>query len=115
MIDFACKTFQLDEIIRCSFTITKADFRVMEYMVKRDEHWFTTEELAENLNLNLTTIQRAVKKLFEKQVLERKQNNLSSGGYIYIYRIKDKSQIRKLILEIIDDWKGNVERQLKSW
>ena len=115
MIDFACKTFMLDEIIKCSFGITKADFKVLDFLVKHDAKWFTTEELSEKLQLNLTTIQRAVKKLFEQEVVKRKQNNLENGGYIYIYQIKEKRLLREKIMDIIEKWKKNVETALTNW
>lgn len=115
MIDFACKTFSLDEIIRCSLGITRADFRVMEFLVRQDDDWFTTETLAKKLKLNLTTVQRAVKKLHGHDIVERKQNNLGNGGYVFIYRIRDKKQVRRTILDIIDSWKHNVEQALTTW
>ncbi len=115
MIDFACRVFLLDEIIKCSLGITKADFKVMDFLVKNSEEHFTTEELAKKLSLNLTTIQRAVKKLYEQKVLERKQNNLDNGGYVFIYKIVSKRAVKQIILEIIDKWKANVETALEKW
>jgi len=115
MIDFACKTFLLDEIIKCSLGITKADFKVMDFLVKNHEKFYTTEELSQELKLNLTTIQRAVKKLFEQKIVQRKQNNLDNGGYVFIYRIVPKKEVKETIMKIIDKWKENVETALEKW
>ena len=77
MIDFACKRFKLSEIIKCGLGLTRAEYKVLEYFIDHED-LFSTEQLAENIGLNLSTIQRTVKKLFEKDLLTRNQNNLKT-------------------------------------
>jgi len=33
-MEFACKNFNLEEVIRCGFNLTKADFLVFEFLMK---------------------------------------------------------------------------------
>ncbi len=115
MIDFACKRFRLDEIIKCSLGLTKAEFRLMDFLLKHDEDHFSTEMLSAKLKVDLSTAQRAVKKLHEKGVIRRMQENLSGGGYVFFYQIKDRRELRKLILGIVHDWVGTVEEALAKW
>lgn len=115
MIDFACKTFSLNEVIKCGLGLTKADIKLMHHMLEESDEWFTTDELAKDLNLNLSTIQRSVKKLYEKQVLLRSQSNLSNGGYIFNYRIKAKPALRDLIMAVVHNWVKTVDNELKRW
>ena len=114
MIDFACKQFMLKDVIKCSLGLTKADFKLMEYLANNSERSFMTEELAKNLDLNLTTVQRAVKRLHEKNILKRIQKNLELGGYVYIYQIKDKTEIRDLIMSIVNGWSKRVSDELSK-
>ncbi len=115
MIDFACKEIDLDDIIKCSFALTKADYRLMMAFAKEADEWHATSELATALGLDLSTIQRGVKRLYEKGILERSQQNLSGGGYTFVYRLKDKKAIRATIQEIVRTWAGRVEQELSRW
>lgn len=115
MIDFACKRFSVEEVIKCSLGLTKSDYELMKLMLKNDEHWFSTDELSKKLSLNLSTVQRTVKKLLEDEVVQRQQENLSSGGYVFYYRIKDKREIRKKIMSIVNNWAKTVEKELRKW
>lgn len=115
MIDFACKQFNLKDIIKCGLGLTKAEYTLFECLVKERENWVTTEELSKKLELNLSTIQRGVKKLHDKKIIRRMQNNLESGGYIYIYKANNKKEIRKLIMVIINSWMVRVEKELDIW
>ena len=114
MIDFACKQFDLDEIIKCGFGLSRADYRLMNHFFKKEE-WTTTSELAKELKLNLSTIQRCVKTLHEKDIIDRRQENLEGGGYSFLYKIKNKSELRKRIKDIIHSWTKTVDNALEHW
>jgi predicted transcriptional regulator len=114
MIDFACKEFKISEIIKCSFGLSKSDYNLFNYFLKNKDQWYRTNKLAKKLKLNLTTVQRSVKKLHEKKILERRQKNLDKGGYIYLYKIEKKNKIRSKILSIIHSWIRRVEEELEK-
>ena len=115
MVDFACKEFQIEAVIKCGLTLTKAELQVMKYLLGNDAGWFTTEQIAADLSLDLSTVQRSAKKLTEKKVLQKSQNNLEGGGYFFVYRIRNKREIRELIMEIIHSWVERVEKELIIW
>jgi len=115
MVDFACKEFQIEAVIKCGLNLTKAELLVLKYMLKHNARWFTTEEIATDLSLDVSTVQRSTKKLTEKKVLQKSQNNLEGGGYFFVYRIRSKREIRELIMEIIHSWVDRVEKELIVW
>lgn len=115
MIDFACKRFRLDEIIKCSLGLTKTDYRVLELLIAHDETAFTTQEIAEELNIDLSSAQRSCKKLHETTTIRRGQENYESGGYSYTYQAASKKHIRQTIADIIDNWSSKVKSSLKHW
>ncbi|MEA3430904.1 MAG: helix-turn-helix domain-containing protein [Nanoarchaeota archaeon] len=115
MIDFACKRFQLTEVIKCGLGLTKADFKLVYYMLDHADEWLTTDDLSESLELSLSTVQRSVKKLYEKSVVLRSQENLDNGGYIFLYKIKPKPALRDLIMKIVHNWVKTVDTELKKW
>ena len=115
MIDFACREFDLDEIIKCGFGLTKAEYNLLIKALEYKEEYFTAEELSDKTKLNLSTVQRAVKKLYEQNVFERKQNNLDGGGYIFIYKVIPRSELRKLLMKTINKWTKRVETEINKW
>jgi predicted transcriptional regulator len=114
MIDFACKHIKLDELVRCGLGITKAEYTILKTLMQQKNKAFSTEEIAKKLKLDISTVQRAVKKLHEKNILIRKQQNLSNGGYIFVYQAKSNGEIRKIIMGLVHSWTGKVEKELAS-
>ncbi|NCN86639.1 MarR family transcriptional regulator, partial [archaeon] len=42
MIDFACKKFDIEEVIKCSLALSKSDFRILKFLMQNDDS-FSTE------------------------------------------------------------------------
>jgi predicted transcriptional regulator len=114
MIDFACKTFEVDEVIKCGLGLTRSDYAIMNFFLKNRKE-FSSVEISKILDLDLSTVQRALKRLNEKNVILRYQKNLSNGGYVYFYKTNDKKVIRKIILDVIHNWVKKVEEEITSW
>lgn len=114
MIDFACKQFDLDDIIKCGLGLTKTEFKIMEYFLSHKNEC-KTFTIANKMNLNVTTVQKAVKKLSEKKVILKHQKNLSNGGYVYTYECNSRIEIRKIIKGIIRNWAEKVEERIDNW
>ncbi len=115
MIDFACKRFEIEDVIKCSLSLSKSEYRLLKFFLTHSEREFSTEQLAKELKLDKSTIQRGVKKLHSKELLFRIQLNQSVGGYLFKYKIKNKEKIRLRILEIIDGWILRVKQEIKKW
>ena len=115
MIDFACKKFSLEEVIRCSFNLSKAEFEVFRALLNKKNTDLSTNDLQEATKLDLSTVQRAVKKLYDQGLLQRMQANLSGGGYVFSYKIKSRGEIRGKIVEIVNNWAKRVEVEFDKW
>ena len=115
MIDFACRQFNLDDIIKCGLGLTKTEFKIMQYFLKDTSKVCITGTIAKKMGLNLTTVQKAVKKLSEKKMIIRHQKNLDNGGYVYTYECNAKANIRKILKEIIRNWSDKVEKNIDRW
>jgi len=40
-MDFACKEFQVEDVIKCALNLTNADLKVMKYFLKETDQWLT--------------------------------------------------------------------------
>lgn len=115
MIDFGCKKFNVNEVIKCSLGLTKAEFEIFNYMLDSGKEECSSSSMAERQDLDLSTVQRTLKKLMDKEIVKRRQVNLSNGGYEYFYRINNRKQICDKIILIINDWSSKVEKEVKQW
>ena len=115
MIDFACKQFNLDDIIKCCLGLTRSEFVVMRYFLDNPEAEFNSNALSLKLNLGLTTLQKCLKKLSEKNIIIRRQKNLEGGGYTFCYSVNSKSEIRNILKSIMRNWSLKVEERINQW
>lgn len=115
MIDFACKKFDLREIIKCSLGLSKAEVKILEFFVKEKTEYYSSQEISKSLSLDLTTVQRGLKKLHEKGMLTRRQLNKDLGGYLFEYKLKNKKECKDIIMGIIHSWTNKVEKEICSW
>jgi predicted transcriptional regulator len=112
MIDFACKKFDLNQVIKCSLGLTKSEFIVLQYFI-RNSGYFKSDEVARETKFDLSSIQRAVKKLHEKGLITRSQENLKGGGYVFSYSFKGKKELIDNIMGTVNGWSNRVESELK--
>jgi predicted transcriptional regulator len=115
MLDFACKQFDIQEVIKCSLGLSKAEFQVLDALVKNPDREYQSQDLAKRTNLNVTTVQRAVKKLHEKGAIDRFQKNLAEGGYYFVYKVKEKRELRRIVLSTVQHWTRKVDEELEKW
>jgi predicted transcriptional regulator len=114
MIDFACKKFSLQEVIKCGLGLSKSEYKLLSFLLMKPKS-YSSVKLSSSLHLDLSTVQRAVKNLFEKDLVIRSQENLDNGGYVFNYSVKNKEEIKKMIMEVITGWCKKVEGELESW
>lgn len=113
MIYFACKTIDLSEIFQCSFGIKKNDYKVLDVLLESKKPK-TVKEIAKQLNKERTTVQKSMSLLLKKQLVYRRQMNISTGGYVYVYSIKDRDSLKKELTEIIKAWNKEVLRLIND-
>lgn len=114
MIDFACKQFDLKQIIKCGLGLTRSELLVMDYFLSHRRECITIG-ISKRTGLNLTTVQKAVKKLYEKGVVVRHQKNLEGGGYVYTYEGASKDKVREIVKGVIWNWANKVEEKIDKW
>jgi predicted transcriptional regulator len=115
MIDFACKEFKIEDVIKCALNLTKADLKVMKYFLNETEQWVDTDFLSKILKLDISTVQRSVKKLHEKEILQRSQQNLDGGGYVFKYKTNSRAKIKNIIMTVVNSWADRLGQELEKW
>ncbi len=113
MITFACKKIRLNEIISCSFSLNKTEYTVFMFLFKKEKE-FDIHSLSKKMGLERTTLQKALKTLLDKKLAKRRQMNLKTGGYFFLYNIKNKNSIKMRLFEIIRQWEKIAEEEIQT-
>jgi len=113
MIDFACKSIEVEDLIRCSFQLSKTEYMVLETLLGTDGK--DAKELAKKLELDRSTVHKSLKTLQERELVKRRQYNVPSGGYKYVYRTKEKGEIKKRVRELIETWSSSADQAIRDW
>ncbi len=114
MISFACEKISMDDLIKCSFELNKTSYQLMMFLLKKHK-FLTINEIATELGLDRTTVQKAMASLMEKRIVEKKQLNLEKGGYVYIYVISGKEDIKKKMVDLLEMWHRDAVREIREW
>ena len=115
MISFACKKIKDEELIRCSFNLNKTEYKILIFLLKNKGKIFTISQLSKRMRLERSTIQKGIKNLTEKRLVKRLQKNLSGGGYIYLYQVKNEQEIKSKMTDIIKEWYEACIKQIEDW
>lgn len=112
MVTFACKKIPQEDLIRCSFDIKKPAYNLLIYLLKQKSP-LRASEIAKDVGLERSSVQKALGKLLEKDLVIRSQKNLERGGYIYLYRTKNKQEIKQRMKDIISSWYENTRKEIE--
>jgi predicted transcriptional regulator len=113
MVDWRCRKMNSKDLIRCTFDLSKTELKIFLYLLKINKS-IPSVDIANQIELDRTTIQKSLKKLLEKGIVDRRQNNLDNGGYVFLYSVKKKEELKTQMKEIIEDWKSSAEVQLET-
>ncbi len=103
-IQFACKTFSTDQILKCSFNLSTTDLIILKLLLSKKEKFYSTKEITDKIARDRTTVQRSLSTLVEKNLVIRRQKNAPKGGYSYFYAAMDKNEIKVRIKDTIDSF-----------
>jgi predicted transcriptional regulator len=105
------KVFKSGKLLKCILGLNVIESNVFSYILKHDD--VTTKKLTEVFEKDRSSIQRALIKLTDLGVIEKrsislkeylKEENSNKRGYLYIYAAKDLSMIKQQLRELLDTW-----------
>ncbi len=76
----------------------------------------TVEKITSSVGSDRSTVQRALKKLLQLELVRRERRDIARGGYYYEYSAISSEEIRNQLLEQLDSWyKQTRSFLLESW
>ncbi len=113
-MEFACKQIDVKDIIGCSLGLKKSEYKIFEALLIYKER-VTIAQLSLKLKLDRTTVQKVVKEFVARGLVQRYQENLDNGGYVFTYKIKEKSELKKQIHKALDGWIQTTRSSIDTW
>jgi predicted transcriptional regulator len=114
MVDLSCMDLSIEDMLQCSFGLSKLELSVLLVLLKK-KNWTSTSTLAKALRKDRSVVQRGISSLMEKGLAKREQSNKERGGYEFVYQAKDKEAIKKLILGNAQAFCMMVRETVHSW
>ncbi len=112
VLEFACKRFEIDEVLKCSFGLNKTEFLILKKLLSREKK---VDELSSELGKDKSTIQRSLQKMLNKGIVKRSQRNLKKGGYVFYYKSINKQLIKEHINKLFENFRRIVNKTINEW
>jgi predicted transcriptional regulator len=112
MISFACKKIAEKELITCSLGLNKSEYDVFRFLLNHDSA--AVIQIAAWLEKDRSLVQKAIKELLKKKIIERRQRNIEKGGYVFVYSLKSKKALKKKIMKNVNSWCSAARQKVRE-
>lgn len=109
-----CIDLSVADLLGCSFGLSKREVAVLLRMLEGGG-WMPVWKIAAESRRDRSVVQRALFSLIKRGIVERSQHNRDGGGYEYLYRARDKSALKRAILEKSRLFCRMVAGQVRQW
>ncbi|MEO2117682.1 MAG: helix-turn-helix domain-containing protein [Methanocaldococcus sp.] len=103
------KKFTIEDLMRCILGLQEIEIRIYFDLLENGEG--SVLEIAERVNRDRTTVQKALRSLMNCGLVSRKKVT-EKVGYKYIYNAVDLDNVSDIIEELLDEWYHNVKKWL---
>lgn len=93
---------EFENLLQCLFGLNELDVRCYEKITKKDKTW--TDELAEELGKDESTIHRSITKLIDVGLVDMEKIPYENGGYKHEYTMRDPEEAAQDMRLDICEW-----------
>lgn len=98
-------------LIQCIYNVNEFELKV--YRILTEMNGAKTEELAEKVGRNKSTVYRALQKLISCGLVYRETKTIDRGGYFYIYRAFPSEKVKQDMNQCAQDMYRNIKESLE--
>lgn len=93
---------ECENLLNCLFGLNELDRRCYKKITKKDKTW--TDELAEELEKDESTIHRSITKLIDVGLVDMERIPYENGGYKHEYTMTDPEEAAQNMRQDICEW-----------
>ena len=105
----SCGKVETERLLRCLLNLTRTEYRVLTALMKQE---MDAKSLAALLDLDRSTVQKALMSLVERGLVRRRKVGLPRGGYKFLYRSLSPEEMKSLLNDAIRRWCESLSREL---
>jgi len=106
--------FSSSKLFKCILGLNHTESKIFGYIINNKD--MATAELAENLKMDRSSIQRALQNLSDLKIINRKSmsmkdyveikkiNDANKKGYVYVYNAEEMDLIKKELKYLLRKW-----------
>jgi predicted transcriptional regulator len=98
------------DLLRCMYNLSDLDMEILRHLLK--EGPCRSEDLADVLGRDRSTVYRSLQKLVSCQVATKETKSLDRGGYYHVYGAVPKDVLRERLEHCIEEWHVRVSTLL---
>jgi predicted transcriptional regulator len=116
--------FSSEQLFKCILALNKTESKVLCYLLKNKD--VRTSEIALALEMDRSSIQRALQVLSILKIIERSSMSMkeythaknledtSKQGYLYVYNAKHMDSIKLQFKELLDKWYSSMLKYVEN-
>ncbi|WP_456372847.1 helix-turn-helix domain-containing protein [Methanocaldococcus sp.] len=104
--------FTIEDLMRCILGLQEIEIRI--YFELLDMKEATVMEIAERVDRDRTTVQKALRSLMNCGLVEREKITEKSG-FKYVYRPVEFKEVKEKMEKLLDEWYLSVKDWLKKF
>ena len=116
--------FSSEKLFNCILGLNKTESKVLGYLLKNKD--VKTSEVAEALEMDRSSIQRAVQDLSTLKLIKRSSMSMkdyievkgikdgNTQGYLYVYNAKNMNRIKSQLKKLLDKWYNSMLKYIEN-
>lgn len=100
-----------ESLLELFFDLTRTEKAILGSVDRRSKK--SANDLADELGKDVTTIQRNLKSLKDKELVTREKQSINGGGYHYTYQKASKETLQTKMLLTLEEFQENVLKKIK--
>ncbi|SDC52169.1 helix-turn-helix domain-containing protein [Natrinema hispanicum] len=94
---------QCIDLLECVHGLKDLDRTVFRLLVTADEP-LTVDDVADGISRDRSTAYRSISRLLDTGFVTQEQRNYESGGYYYVYQVREPDALAADMQRLLNDW-----------
>jgi predicted transcriptional regulator len=103
MVEYLRQDMECEGLLECLHGLKKLDRDCYRVLVEGGEP-LTVDDVAEEVDRERSTTYRAIQRLMQAGLVQKKQINYDNGGYCHVYHPTDANEIADDMRRTLNDW-----------
>jgi len=105
--EYLDQELQCIDLLECVHGLKELDRTVFRLLVTADEP-LTVDDVADGIGRDRSTAYRSISRLLETGFVTQEQRNYESGGYYYVYRVREPDALAADMQRLLNDWYARI-------